>query len=187
MSRSGYHDFDGDDPLAEGRWRAAMSAAIRGARGQRFLTDLRDAMDAMPQRRLISGALVEPDGEVCAIGSVGVRRGVDMSTLLKPDDVDQEDWDSDWECDAEQHADTLAAMFDIAPCLAREVMYRNDECDQWHHAETGAVIHSYRGQAPPIRYEDTPEERWERMRTWVAKQLREQWPPADEVFAGVRP
>jgi hypothetical protein len=179
MSRAGYSDDYCDDPLAAGRWRGAILSAIRGERGQKFLRDLRDALDAMPVKRLISGALKEPTGEVCAIGSLGIRRGVDMSPLLKPDDCDQEDWDSDWECEADERAEILSSMFDVAPCLAREVMFQNDECDQWHHEVTGAVIHSFRGERPPIRY-DNPEERWVRMRKWVAKKLGETWLPPSE-------
>lgn len=45
---------------------------------------------------------------------------------------------------------TIAPAFNIAECLAQEVEYMNDE---WgHHAET-------------------PEERWTRMRLWVAEQI----------------
>ena len=50
MSRHGYIDFDGDDPLEEGRWRGAMKAAMRGKRGQAFFQELIEALDAMPVR-----------------------------------------------------------------------------------------------------------------------------------------
>lgn len=179
MSRSGYVDYDGDDPLAEGRWKAALKSSMSGKRGRKFLVDLRDALDAMPVKRLISGHLQDTDGEVCAIGSVGVRRGVDMSGLLKPADCDQEDWEIDWDCEAAERADDLGKMFDIAPCLAREIMYQNDECDILRHKDTGVPIRSWRGELPPSRY-DTPEERWERMRKWVARKLGETWPVQGE-------
>jgi len=173
MSRSGYRDYDGDgdrdDILAAGRWKAALKSAFSGERGRRFLADLRDAMDAMPVKRLISGELVDSDGEVCAIGSVGVKRGVDMSDMVKPADCSQDDWDSDWECDAEERAEQLGGLLDIAPCMAQEVMYQNDECDILRLDATGEVLHSWRGQRPP-------EERWVRMRKWVAKKLGEVWP-----------
>lgn len=50
--------------------------------------------------------------------------------------------------------DKLGATFDIAHQLAAEVMYENDE-----------GFHSY-----PHR-EETPEERWARMRKWAAEQI----------------
>lgn len=177
MSRSGYVDYDGsEDNLAQGRWRAMLNSAMRGKRGKRFLSDLRNALDAMPVKELVSGALATADGEVCAIGSVGVRRGVDMSKLLKPADVDQGDWDSDWECEANERAEELGSMFDIAPCLAQEVMYQNDDCDVLRLNSTGEPLVSWRGERPPSHY-DTPAERWKRMRIWVAKKLGEDWSP----------
>lgn len=176
MSRSGYSDdYDGEGQPIE-FWQQAVRQAMSGKRGQKFLCDLRDAMDALPAKRLISGHLVDPDGEVCAIGSVGVRRGVDMSALIKPPDVSDEDWECDWECEAYERAGDLAGMFDIAPCLAQEVMYQNDECDLLHLNSTGEVLETWRGERPPSHY-DTPEERWVRMRKWVARKLGETWTP----------
>src|SRR5689334_19107368 len=107
MSRSGYHE-DHDDILQYGRWRAQVASAIRGKRGQAFLKEALAALDAMPDKRLIAGALVE-DGEVCAIGAVGKARNIDMSGL------DPEDGDG------------LAGVFDIARPLALEIVYMNDE------------------------------------------------------------
>ena len=107
MSRSGYCD-DGEDVLALGRWRAQVASSIRGKRGQAFLRELIDALDALPEKRLIAHDL-ESEGNVCAIGSVGVKRGVDMSKLA-PDD-----------------AGPIAATFGIAEQLVREIEYLNDE------------------------------------------------------------
>lgn len=111
MSRSGYsEDYDwGDNPeWAMIRWRGAVKAALCGARGQAFLAELIAALEAMPEKRLISHEL-EAKGEVCAIGSVGKRRGLDMSAL------DAEDWDS------------VAGAFGIASAMVREIVYENDE------------------------------------------------------------
>lgn len=175
MSRSGYREYDGDgDILAMGRWQAMLKSAFQGKRGRQFLIDLRDAMDAMPVKRLISGELKDADGEVCAIGSVAVRRGVDISDMLMPPDCDPDDWHSDWESEAEENAERLSERLDIAACMAQEVMYQNDECDQLHLDSTGEILHSWRGTQPPSHY-DTPEERWVRMRKWVAKKLGEEW------------
>lgn len=106
MSRAGYSG--GIDQWALIRWRGQVASAIKGKRGQAFLRELIEALDAMSEKRLIAHEL-ESDGNVCAIGSVGVRRGVDMS-VLDPEDPD-----------------TIAETFGIAQQLVREIEYMNDE------------------------------------------------------------
>ncbi len=110
MSRSGYSDdYGDDDPLALGRWRAQVASSIRGKRGQAFLRELIEALDAMPDKRLIAHEL-RKDGEVCALGCVGEKRGVDLESL-----------------DPEDHY-KLAQVFNIARPLVQEIEYLNDEC-----------------------------------------------------------
>jgi hypothetical protein len=133
MSRSGYtEDCDG---WALIRWRGAVESAIRGRRGQAFFKDLLAALDALPEKRLIAHEL-EKDGEVCAIGALGKQRGIDMA-----------------EIDPEDH-DRVASVFGIAPALAAEIVYMNDEA--FWRAE--------------------PEWRFEKMRAWVASNI---WPDDD--------
>lgn len=110
MSRHGYSDeFGDDDPLAHGRYRGQVASAIRGTRGQAFLRKMRDALDAMPEKRLIAGELVSEEGECCALGAVALAAGIDVT------DIDPED------------AERVAACFGIAEVLAREISYENDE------------------------------------------------------------
>jgi hypothetical protein len=106
MSRSGY----GDDLTTWDliRWRGQVASAIRGRRGQAFLRDLLEALDAMPEKRLITEEL-QQGGEVCALGAVGAKRGIDM-TQLDPYDHEK-----------------LGVTFNIAFQLAQEIMYENDE------------------------------------------------------------
>jgi hypothetical protein len=111
MSRSGYTD-DMDDQWALIRWRGAVASAIRGKRGQAFLREMRDALDAIPDKCLVAGEL-ELNGEVCALGAVGLKRGIDM-TKLDPEDYEQ-----------------VADAFGINGKLAREIMYENDEAGHW--------------------------------------------------------
>lgn len=153
MSRAGYAD-DCEDPLRDGRWRAAVNSAMRGKRGQAFLREALTTLDAMPDKRLVAGHLQfdgwqgpwdgeevivggdeltdwrgvpMPMGSVCLLGAVGRARGTDM-TGLDPHDMD-----------------TVAPTFGIADAMAREIVYWNDECG---HGET-------------------PEQRWARMRKWI--------------------
>lgn len=106
MSRSGYSDDL--DTLTLGQWRGRVASAIRGKRGQSFLVALREALDAMPVKRLVSGEL-EQDGEVCAIGSVGRARGLDMGRI-DPEDPAQ-----------------VSGAFNIAEPMAQEIVWINDE------------------------------------------------------------
>lgn len=129
MSRSGYSDDLEQWDLI--RWRGAVASAIKGSRGQAFLRDLLAALESMPEKRLTENAL-EADGEVCAIGSLGRARGIDMTVI---DPKEQEE---------------VARAFGIAEALAAEVVYENDEAD----------------------WRETPEQRWQRMRAWVANHIR---------------
>lgn len=110
MSRSGYlEDYDERFPNALDLYRNTVDRALGGKRGQAFLRELVDALEAMPERRLIKGQIESSDGAVCAIGSVGVRRGVDMSNV-----------DS---CDPS----AVGKVFGIARCMAAEISFENDE------------------------------------------------------------
>lgn len=107
MSRSGYSDdCDGWGLIM---WRGAVNSAIKGKRGQAFLREMLEALDALPQKRLISGELKDGEGSVCALGSVGLRRGLDMD----PIDI----------TDREQ----VAESFGIAEAMAAEIMFVNDD------------------------------------------------------------
>lgn len=147
MSRSGYSDDL--HPLELGRWRGQVASAMRGRRGQSFLKEMLEAMDAMPEKRLIVHDLVK-EGEVCAIGAVAVARGIDVSEL-DPDD-----------------GEAVGAAFGIPHQLAQEIVYLNDECSGNHAKEV--VIN---GQLRRIWRDDTPEERWQRMRDWIISNIRE--------------
>jgi hypothetical protein len=51
-------------------------SATRGKPGRASLQRLKDILLAMPERRLIKGALVSPEGEVCAVGAYVVAARV---------------------------------------------------------------------------------------------------------------
>lgn len=150
MSRSGYsHDNEG-----VAMWRGMVASATRGKRGQQFFKDLLAALDAMPAKRLITDQLQDnPTGEVCAIGALGKARGVDMTAL-------------DPEC-----PEQVAPVFNIAECLAQEVVYMNDEYSQYVYTELPGPTQYWRPHGDHRR-EITPEERWQHMRDWVSKQIR---------------
>lgn len=122
MSRSGYtDDCEGSDLVM---WRGQVASATRGKRGQQFFRDLVSALDAMPAKRLVAGDLQREDGEVCALGSLGLRRGINLQPL---------DEGLDEDC---SNFAPLASAFDIAEQLAQETMFVNDEGGPWNLAET---------------------------------------------------
>ena len=156
MSRSGYsEDCDG---WALIRWRGAVTSAIKGVRGQSFLRELLERLDAMPEKRLIAQELVTPDGEYCALGVVGAARGIDMTTL------DPEDRES------------VARVFGIAPALAAEIVYENDAqygSWAWANFELCGPMRPYEGRQRTVRIANGNEanDRWNRMREWAASNI----------------
>jgi hypothetical protein len=109
MSRSGYNDHDCDySEWSRICWRGAVASATKGKRGQMMLKELLSALDALGEKRLIADDLVR-DGEVCALGALGMARGLDMSGLDPEDN------------------EALAGAFGIARALTAEIMYMNDE------------------------------------------------------------
>lgn len=130
MSRSGYSDDC--DGWALIRWRGAVTSAIRGKRGRELLIELRDALDAMPEKALIAHELVDAAGSFCTLGVIGNARGLPLAEI-DPEDSDQ-----------------VAERFGIAPALAKEIVFMNDEAS-WH--------------------DETPQQRWARMRQWVENAL----------------
>jgi hypothetical protein len=96
-----------------------------------MLIELASALDAMPEKKLIANSLQEGE-DVCALGCLGRARGIDMSQL-DPEEPEQ-----------------VASKFGIAPALAREIVWINDDC-------------GFRSMAP--------EQRWAMVRKWVDQQI----------------
>lgn len=110
MSRSGYSDDCENVQL----YRAAVDAATFGKRGQAFLKRLRDALDAMPAKRLITEDFSDRDGNVCALGAIDPNPRRANGHRVDPED-----------------AEDVARHFGIATALAAEIIYMNDEEGRW--------------------------------------------------------
>ncbi len=162
MSRSGYSD-DCEDQWALIRWRGAVTSAISGKRGQQFLRELAAALDAMPDKRLIADEL-QADGAYCTLGVIGAARGLDMAHM------------DPYECEA------VSALMKVAPALAAEIMFENDEsvdAYDWidveihgpmrpHYPDWGRHTRTVRVAAKAVE-----ERRWWHMREWVRKNIKE--------------
>lgn len=160
MSRSGYsEDCDQWDLI---RWRGAVNSAIKGRRGQQFLRELASALDAMPEKRLIAHELVA-DGSYCTLGAVGAARGLEMAKV-DPEDREQ-----------------VSKLFGIAPALAAEIVFENDERNyltECVEVEICGPLRPYELRRRWMRVEvaRAEEHRWQRMREWVAKHITEESP-----------
>ena len=177
MSRSGYTD-DCDDYLAMGRAIATRNKAMRGKRGQAFLSEMLTVLDAMPVKELVREALVDgydpyliaieatpprsfwreeepkPFCGVCALGAVGQARGLAMAHLDP------------------HEPEMVAAAFGITATMAREVVYENDDGGRARREELFGPW-PLRDYSSPrfLSFPETAAERWARMRKWVEAQI----------------
>jgi hypothetical protein len=146
MGRHGLNDYDGYDydgaQWAQIRWRGQVESALRGKDGQAFLKELVRALDALPEKKLISDSLQEQDGAVCALGAVARARGIDMSQWTVGPDDDPDDFDD--------QAYELSGVFNIAHQMLSEIMWENDE----------SCAHK------------TDEQRWAWMRAWADSRIK---------------
>ena len=161
MSRSGYTD-DNEDPLALGRWRQAVKRSLEGRRGQALLIELVAALDAMQDKRLYPGSFATADGEFCTLGVLGAKRGTKMDDLGDEDDCDPKE---------------VAQRFGIAPAMAAEIMYMNDEyaADEWKwvDVEICGPVRPYwpdfgkQTKTTRVHNEHHASERWSAIRAWA--------------------
>lgn len=153
MSRHGFDEGDEptcvEDDLRMWGYANAIKRATKGKRGQKFLRDLRDALDAMPEKRLADGSFVAGDGEVCALGCLMRARGVDAPVYDGEFDEVRAPGEEGWES-GDETGRIAAEILDIAESLAREVMYVNDD----------------------IAGNLNPELRWQLVRRWVEKRIK---------------
>lgn len=124
-------------------WNANRRRAIQCKRGQAFLRELLEALDALPKKLLIRGTL-NMGGEVCALGAVGLKRGIDMTVI-----------------DSRNHR-KVAEIFGISAMLAREIAYWNDL----------GVDACFVGSTDNGEFsEATADKRFRIVRAWVVAQL----------------
>lgn len=116
MSRSGYSE-DCDDQASLNLYRGTVERAIAGKRGQKFLTELADVLDAMPEKKLISDELIAADGQCCTIGAFCKARGIEVSNIdyYAPEEVGK--------------------AVGISRSMAAEIEYENDERGQGESPE----------------------------------------------------
>lgn len=167
MSRSGYIEDGDEDPLAHGRWRQAVKRSLEGKRGQALLRELVAALDDMPEKALYPGSFATADGEFCTLGVLGSKRGTKMDDLGDEDDCDP---------------DEVGKRFGIAPAMAAEIMYLNDEymvnTHKWITVEICGPMRPYypdwREHKKEVQVYDEQHQikRWEKMRAWALENIK---------------
>lgn len=105
-----------DRPGQFALWNANCRRSLRGKAGQRELRELETALLALPEKRLIHGALQDDDGGVCAIACYAKHKGVDLSRF-----------------DAEVESDKVGIAAGMPRLVAWKVVALNDiDCgDMW--------------------------------------------------------
>lgn len=175
MGRSGLYEDDGDDPLAHGRWRGAVTSAIRGKLGQAFLRELADALDAMPEKWLVAGELQSADGCNCTLGVIASKRGLDVASM----DIDD--------------YDAIADSLGVNAKIAQEIMWENDETfSDWEYVDVvicGPMrepfydrhrgwVREMHNRSVRVTKQDVGLKRWQHMRDWVAASIK---PPKEQT------
>jgi hypothetical protein len=156
--RLNYADEE-DRPGQFALWDANVRRSLKGKAGQKALRELRDALLALPEKRLIANLLTDDRGDVCAVGAYAKAKGLDISKF------DREDESDDVGVAAGMPrlvAWSVVAQNDIHNDVVWEVAYGPER--RYHGA--------YKGGVALIR-DMTPEERYERVLAWVRTQLGE--------------
>lgn len=169
MGRSGYiEDGDSEDMLGIYGWQANVRRCIAGRKGQAVLWELYQALEALPDRELTTGALQNTEtGEVCSLGALAVYRKM----VIPPEFCTTGALDD--EPDEYEFSEAMGPLFGIKDMLARELMYENDDCGQWHWEDDGTVCQGIRyGETRKYRTYEMPHERWQRIRRWIVSRLK---------------
>lgn len=207
MSRTHYSDDFGEDfPNQLELYRANVDRSMSSKKGRKMLREVLAALDAMPVRELYADIFVEtrdrpsvdpwphlppdddaretvaPKGAACGLGAwaihtLGPEKAAALFANPEPDSLEM--------------ADRLEAL-GWPPLVVHEIVFENDHQDaRWRYVTVegpkthrqhladydhlGSCAHRYR----PVRYrvEETPSERWQRVRDWVQERLNtfERW------------
>jgi len=153
--------FNGDEDYPEYNnawdlWNASVNRHLGGAKGQQALRDLRAALLALPEPRLIEGRLADERGCVCTVGALALHRRTtageprekvlsDLASLIKPD----ERWNEIDAYESEERTIQCGRDIGLKMTMAVTLAARNDD----------------------ISRDETPEQRFERVLAWVNERI----------------
>jgi hypothetical protein len=193
--------FDGDwEPREDGKntaglWRANVKRALAGKRGQAALRDLRDALLALPEKRLIEGALCTV-GLRDRIASMPERIPTPEDSLARTRDgeldmknwhrqvliqfVEERDDEPEGVCGVGAYVwwQKVKAGMDPAEAFAALPVLPDTDAGEWETADAGqeaglsAVLAWELAYRNDERYADlSAEERYARFMAWIDEQL----------------
>jgi hypothetical protein len=137
--------WDGDGTLPEGLWIGQKLRAINGKRGQALLREVEAALLALPEHRLIEGAMCR-DGEVCVLGALAADRE---------------------RRDGQSFSEALAT---VEACFPNDNYPPDDVSDALGITRTlGWLLMEQNDEAAATF---TPEQRWDWLFAWVRNKLR---------------
>jgi len=140
-----YYNDEEQFPGQFALWRANTERQIRGPNGQAVLRELEAALVALPEKRLVMGAIAK-DGHVCTVGLLLVlkRTRAGMTHAEAVQQLEQEYGDDD------EPTDDIATREGVVPNLVA-----------WRLVELNDILLD----------DATPEARYEFVLTWVRRKL----------------
>ena len=189
MSRTHYSDDYGEDfPNQLWLYRANVDRSMASKTGRKMLREILAALDAMPTRELWPDVFIEtrdeeardrfhanetpaPKGAMCALGAwaataLGPEAAAGLFREAEPDSLTM--------------AHRLKAL-GWPPLVVHEIVFENDSEDhRWRtdyvlgpltEADHRARYPYERSRFVRYRVEETPAERWQRVRDWIAERL----------------
>jgi hypothetical protein len=144
-------------------YRANVDRCIAGKHGQKLLKELVEALDAMPVKELIPNSFMGQPGEVCALGALAKKRGLDTSDLM---------WNEE-DC----KTNLTAKRFGVKPMFTNEIMFMNDECiEEFYYREVtinGPMRYfEFHNRRVEIRKDNHKSKRFDLIRTWAMENIK---------------
>jgi hypothetical protein len=164
MSRSCYTDDFGDDfPCQLNLYRANVDRSIASKAGQARLRELRDALTALPEKKLADEVFAPPTGEACALGVWAKRHIPDAETV--------QTFDGDDNDTAE-----LLKPFKWPRLVVMDLVYANDEPNYIYESHLGPHREPWAYRDPrawPLERArlETDDERYARVLAWVEERI----------------
>jgi len=109
-----------------GLWKGRVLAAARGKNGRAVLQELKDALLALPEKRLIEGDVITSEGDVCAVGALALHRKRASFPEFTEQQIVEEVLKDAGGLDGEETAD-FGELLGMKWCLSWTIAWANDD------------------------------------------------------------
>jgi hypothetical protein len=125
-------DYDEEFNNQGALWWSNAERALNGRKGLATLRELRQVLEEMPEKAIISGRLANEQGQMCVVGALVVARRVSKgekreAVLAELARIIPEDED----CNGSDESATLGVSIGLSYMLAWRLAYMNDEDVYW--------------------------------------------------------